>query len=255
MKKEVIEKLYPEGTRIVIDPIYNCIHSIKECKTGVVCGIDNDGEMLIKWDDGGESFINCERIRLHKINKSDVPVARRYEKLLGVSSNGTEWLDNIWQATEFACRERDCDNIGIYTEDKFLITQTVPADSGCYLHYSLNFGNIGDWEVYKIFEEILKPMEDCLYKKNRENDNKAVPTADEFRESVEEELKKLTANPLCFERYNVEQYIASEEYIAEFNSAYRLLTKRMNGNLISAEMFLGGYARSFAYYIFRLNVV
>ena len=74
MKKEDIKKWYIEGTRIVIDPVYNCIHLIKGCKTGVVCGIDDDGEMLIKWDDGGESFINCDRTRLHKININDVPV-------------------------------------------------------------------------------------------------------------------------------------------------------------------------------------
>ena len=252
MKKKQVEEMYPEGTRIVIDPIYT-IHSIKECKTGVVCGIDDNGEMLIKWDDGGEGFVNCDRTRLHKININDVPVARRYERLLGVSSNGSEWLENVWQAAEFACRERDCNDISIYTEDKFLITQTIPADSGCYLHYSLNFGNIGDWEVYEIFYEVLQLMENSLYRDCKDKAENSVPTSEEFKKATENELESLTSDPLCFERYNVQQYITSEEYIREINSAYNLLTKRMEDKLITRKMLIGGYAKSFAYYIYKLN--
>ena len=92
-----------------------------------------------------------------------------------------------------------------------------------------------------------------MYRDCKDKSENHVPTSEEFKKAIENELESLTSDPLCFERYNVQQYITSEEYIGEIYSAYNLLTKRMEDKLITRKMFLGGYAKSFAYYIYKLN--
>ena len=247
MKKVYVEKLYPKGTRIVIDAVDNCIHSIKECKTGIVCEIDDDGEMLIKWDDGGEDTIDLEEICIHKIGKHDVPLARRYDKMLGSSAIGNKWLYNLWQVAEFVCDKMKYGDVWIYTEDHFSLL-CVKQNEGMYFRDNMEYGHIGDMEYFMIFSHIADLIAFSL-KRDGEDEEDSVPTFNEFREVVEEELKSLTSKPLCLERYNVEKYITTEEYSEELKSAYKLLLKRD----ISSKMFLGGYARSFACYIYKLN--
>ncbi len=247
MKKEAVEKIYPEGTRIVIDSVDNCIRSIKECKTGVVCEIDDNGEMLIKWDDGGESFIDFEKVQIHKININDVPVARRYAKMLGRSLVGNKWLHNIWQVAEFVCDKRKYGDVWIYTEDYFRLL-CVKQNEGMHFRDSMEYGHIGDMEYFRSFSYIASLMA-LSSKRDGEDKEDNVPEFSEFKEAVEEELKNLTSKPLCLERYNVEKYITTKEYSEELRSAYKILLTRD----ISTKMFLGGYAKSFACYIYKLN--
>ena len=176
-------------------------------------------------------------------------VVRRYDKILGSSMVGNNWLYNLWQAAEYVCDKRKYGDVWLYTEDHFRLL-CVKKNEGMHFRDNMEYGHIGDMEYFRSFSYIASLMALSAKRDGRDEED-SVPAFNEFREAVEEELKRLISRPLCLERYNVEQYIAAEEYKTEIMSAYKILLTRD----ISRKMFLGGYAKSFACYVYRLNKI
>ena len=116
-QKEVerIKKMYPKGTRILIERMNDPYHPIERGTKGIVDYVDDVGTLHCTFDNGRTLGVVTDADIFHVIDRLNVPVAERYAYLLGSAIDGNKRLHSVQEVAEFICKHGQYGDVRITT--------------------------------------------------------------------------------------------------------------------------------------------
>lgn len=125
-QKEVerIKKMYPKGTRILIERMNDPYHPIERGTKGTVDYVDDVGTLHCTFDNGRCQGVVTNTDIFHVIDRLNVPIAERYAYLLGSAIDGNKRLHNVQEVAEFICKHGQYGDVQIKNDDGFELIST-----------------------------------------------------------------------------------------------------------------------------------
>ena len=150
-QKEVerIKKMYPKGTRILIERMNDPYHPIERGTKGAVDHVDDAGTLHCTFDNGRTLGVVTDADIFHVIDRLNVPVAERYAYLLGSAIDGNKRLHNVQEVAEFISKRGQYGDVRITTMEGKELLDTF----GIYIN------KISDMEYREELLKVLIPMQ------------------------------------------------------------------------------------------------
>ncbi len=142
---DMLREMYPKGMRVQLDMMDDDPYPIPSGTKGTVQGVDDAGQIMMKWDNGRTLSLIWDKDWFHKIEMEGESVAQRYPLLFGSAIDGNRRLHNIQEVAEFICKHGQYGDVRITTNDGFELLDT----------YGIYINKISDME-YR--EELLKVL-------------------------------------------------------------------------------------------------
>ena len=124
MQIEMLRECYPKGMRVQLDRMYDDPYPIPPGTKGTVEGIDDYGQLMMKWDNGRTLSLVWDKDSFHKIGMENVPAAERYPHLVGYAIDGNKRLRSIEAVAEFICTHGQYGDVQIKNDDGFELIST-----------------------------------------------------------------------------------------------------------------------------------
>lgn len=150
-QKEVerIKKMYPKGTRILIERMNDPYHPIERGTKGTVDYVDDIGTLHCTFDNGRCQGVVTDKDIFHVIDRLNVPIAERYAYLLGSAIDCNKRLHNVQEVAEFICKHGQYGDVRITTTEGKELLDTF----GIYIN------RISDMEYREELLKVLVPMQ------------------------------------------------------------------------------------------------
>ena len=123
-KIDMLREFYPKGMRVQLDRMYDDPYPIPPGTKGTVEGIDDYGQLMMKWDNGRTLSLVWDKDSFHKIGMENVPAAERYPHLVGYAIDGNKRLRSIEAVAEFICTHGQYGDVQIKNDDGFELIST-----------------------------------------------------------------------------------------------------------------------------------
>ena len=146
---ERIKKMYPKGTRILIERMKDPYHPIERETKGTVDYVDDGDTLHCTFDNGRNQGVVTDADIFHVIDRLNVPIAERYAYLLGSAIDGNRRLHNVQEVAEFICKHGRYSDVRITTMEGKELLDTF----GIYIN------KISDMEYREELLKVLVPMQ------------------------------------------------------------------------------------------------